>query len=289
MKKFFIGIIVFIALVSVSLIGVYIAVRVKLGVDLFNTVGQLKTLSEKVDEDKSFPNKFDPYSLQELKEQTNASLGEVIVYEKGKGFDGYSINYEAFTGKKSPLAYSEEHTGALLGIMFNQITGGKITIGEKEINADVLQVSFTNVDNEKGNCDFGVTIKIDLKPYKDDMKGFPVSLVRGSFPDYLYVTSVVHIEKDGEGIGYTLTSKYLTINNLNAEDTKDFFHTLDVLLKIGEIDGFNLQVGELFVNLLIGKKDNPGYVYTIQTAYGSGSFGFVELKINEVDTPMLIF
>ncbi len=289
MKKFFIGLIVFIALVSLSLIGVYIAARVSLGVDLFNTVGQLKTLSEKVDEDKSFPNKYDPYAMQELKEQTNASLGEVIAYEKGKGFNGYSINYEAFTGKKSPLAYNEQQTGALLGIMFNQITEGKIKIGEKDLNAEVLQVSFSNVDNEKGNCDFGITLKIDLKPYKDDMKGFPLSLVRGSFPDYLYVTSVVHIEKDGEGIGYTLTSQYLTINNLNAEDTKDFFHTLDALLKIGKIDDLNLQVGEIFVNLLIGTKDNPGYIYTIQTAYGSGSFGFLVVPIDEVDTPILLF
>ena len=85
MKKFFIGLIVFIALASLSLIGVYIAARVSLGVDLFNTVGQLKTLSEKVDEDKLYTKKYDPYDMQELKEQTNASLGEVIVYEKGKG------------------------------------------------------------------------------------------------------------------------------------------------------------------------------------------------------------
>ena len=289
MKKFFIGLIVFIALVSLSLIGVYIAARVSLGVDLFNTVGQLKTLSEKVNEDKLYTKKYDPYDMQELKEQTNASLGEVIVYEKGKGFNGYSINYEAFTGKKNPLFYTEQDTGALLGIMFNQITEGKIKIGEKDLNALVLETTFTNIENETGNCDFGVTLKIDLKPYKDDMKGFPFSLIRGSFPDYLYVTSVVHIEKDTEGIGYTLTSQYLTINNLNAEDTKDFFHTLDVLLKIGDIDDFNLQVGGIFVNLLIGTKDNPGFIYTIQNAYGSGSFGFIVVPIDEVDTPMLLF
>ena len=44
-KKLIISLIVIITIVAVALIGVYIAARVKLGVDLFRTAGQLKTLS----------------------------------------------------------------------------------------------------------------------------------------------------------------------------------------------------------------------------------------------------
>ncbi len=290
MKKLLIGLLILISLISMSLIGVYIAARVSLGVDLFNTVGQLKTLSEKVNEEKIFNKSYDLNDLEKLKEQTNASIGDVIVFESGSGLDGYSIDYTAFSGSKtSPLFYTEENTGALIGIMFKQINNGKLVVGKKELDAKVLQVKFDNVNNETGECDFGISIKIDLKPYKNEMDSFPFSLIRSHFPNYLYITSVVHIEKDAEGLGYNLTSKYLTINKLNAEDTKDFFHTLDVLLKIGKLDDFNLQIGNIFVNLLIGTEEEPGFIYTIQKANGSGSFGFLNMTIDEVETPLLVF
>ena len=47
-KKLIISLIVIIAIVAVALIGVYIAARVKLGVDLFLTILQLITLNQPV-------------------------------------------------------------------------------------------------------------------------------------------------------------------------------------------------------------------------------------------------
>ena len=45
-KKLIISLIVIIGILAVALISVYIVARVNLGVDLFRTVGQLKTLSQ---------------------------------------------------------------------------------------------------------------------------------------------------------------------------------------------------------------------------------------------------
>ena len=49
-KKLIISLIVIVGILAMALIGVYIVARVKLGVDLFRTVGQLKTLSQPVNE-----------------------------------------------------------------------------------------------------------------------------------------------------------------------------------------------------------------------------------------------
>lgn len=193
-KKLIISLIVIIAIIAVALIGVYIAARVKLGVDLFRTAGQLKTLSQPVNEQESFPAAYRSEDLADLKSQTDSQLGDVVLYEEGKGYEGYTVDFTALalsgvTAK--PVFLSEQQTGALAEIVFHQQTGGVLTIADKEISVCVLQIAFTEIDAETGNADLNVTVKLDLTPFKNDMEGFPFNLLKGIVPDALYVTSVV--------------------------------------------------------------------------------------------------
>lgn len=279
-KKLIISLIVIIAIAAVALIGVYIAARVKLGVDLFRTAGQLKTLSQPVNEQETFPAAYQSEDLADLKSQTDSQLGDVVLYEEGKGYEGYTVDFTALalsgvTAK--PVFLSEQQAGALAEIVFHQQTGGVLTIADKEISVCVLQIAFTEIDAETGNADLNVTVKLDLTPFKNDMEGFPFNLLKGIVPDALYVTSVVRIEK-GEGISYTVVPKYLTLNNLSAEDTSDFFHTLDVVLKIGSTEELNAKIGTTAANALIGTEQNPGFVYALKTTGGAGSFAFVTVE-----------
>ena len=72
-KKLIISLIVIIGILAVALISVYIVARVNLGVDLFRTVGQLKTLSQPVNEQESFPAAYRSEDLADLKSQTDTS------------------------------------------------------------------------------------------------------------------------------------------------------------------------------------------------------------------------
>lgn len=78
-KKLIISLIVIIGILAVVLISVYIVARVNLGVDLFRTVGQLKTLSQPVNEQESFPVAYRSEDLADLKSQTDSQLGDVIL------------------------------------------------------------------------------------------------------------------------------------------------------------------------------------------------------------------
>ena len=82
------SLIVMIGSFAVALISVYIVARVNLGVDLFRTVGQLKTLSQPVNEQESFPAAYRSEDLADLKSQTDSQLGDVVLYEEGKGYEG---------------------------------------------------------------------------------------------------------------------------------------------------------------------------------------------------------
>ena len=279
-KKLIISLIVIIGILAVALISVYIVARVNLGVDLFRTVGQLKTLSQPVNEQESFPAAYQSEDLADLKSQTDSQLGDVVLYEEGKGYEGYTVDFTALAlsgATAKPVFLSERQAGALAEIVFHQQTGGELTIADKEISVCVLQIAFTEIDAETGNADLNVTVKLDLTPFKNDMEGFPFNLLKGIVPDALYVTSVVRIEK-GEGISYTVVPKYLTLNNLSAEDTSDFFHTLDVVLKIGSAEELNAEIGTTAANALIGTEQNPGFVYALKATGGSGSFAFFSFE-----------
>ena len=279
-KKLIISLIVIIGILAMALIGVYIVARVNLGVDLFRTVGQLKTLSQPVNEQESFSAAYRSEDLAELKSQTDSQLGDVVLYEEGKGYEGYTVDFTALAlsgATAKPVFLSEQQAGALAEIVFHQQTGGVLTIADKEISVCVLQIAFTEIDAETGNADLNVTVKLDLTPFKNDMKGFPFNLLKGIVPDALYVTSVVRIEK-GEGLAYTVTPKYLTLNNLSGDDTSDFFHALDVVLKIGSAEELNAEIGTTAANALIGTEQNPGFVYALKATGGSGSFAFVSFE-----------
>ena len=290
-KKLIISLIVIIAIVAVALIGVYIAARVKLGVDLFRTIGQLKTLNQPVNEQEAFTAAYKSQDLADLKSQTESQLGSVVLYEEGKGYEGYSVDFTALAvsgATAKPVILSEQQAGALAEIVFYQQTGGKLTIADKEISVCVLQIAFTEIDAETGDADLNVTVKLDLTPFKNDMEGFPFNMLKGVVPDALYVTSVVRIEK-GEGLAYTVTPKYLTINNLSGDDTSDFFHTLDVVLKIGSAEDLNAKIGTTAANALIGTEQNPGFVYALKSVSGSGSFGFASFEKDGKQVNALIF
>ena len=274
-KNLIITFFVIVAIVGVTVIGGYVYVRTTHGIDLFRTAEQLKTLSKDVDESALCPNAYGEQDFAEMKSAVNDKIDGFIVYEKGKGYNGYSVNFASLAGKSmtDPIFLAEKHVGAIAQTVFYEQTGGKIKLGDKEVSVTVMQVDFSEIA-ANGSADFGVVAKLDLTPFKADMDGFPYKLLKKHIPDSLYVSSTVRVDKTEEdGFAYTVTHKSLTLNNLSADDTADLFDTLNAVLKIGTAENLNMQVGTMAVNALIGTKDNPGFAYSMK-AIGAKSFDF---------------
>lgn len=274
-RNLIITLVVIVAILGVTIIGGYIYVRTTYGIDLFRTAGQLKTLSQDVDESALCPNAYGEQDFAEMKSAVNDKIDGLIVYEKGKGYNGYSVNFASLAGKSmtDPIFLTEKQVGAVAQTVFFGQTGGKLKIGEKEVSVTVMQVDFSEIA-ANGNADFNVVAKIDLTPFKADMGGFPYKYFKKYIPDNLYVSSTVRVDKTEEdGFAYTVTHKSLTLNNLSADDTADLFDTLNAVLKIGTAENLNMQVGSMAVNALIGTKDAIGFAYSMK-AIGAKSFDF---------------
>ena len=275
LKGVLITLVVIIAIVGVTVIGGYVYVRATYGIDLFRTAGQLKTLTQAVDETALCPNAYGEQDFVEMKSAVNDKIDGLIVYEKDEGFNGYSVNFAAIEGQTvtDTISLTEKQVGAITQTVFYGQTGGKIKIGEKEVSVTVVQVDFSEI-SENGSADFGVVVKIDLTPFKADMGGFPYKYFKKYIPDNLYVSSVVRVDKTEEdGFSYKVSHKSITLNNLSGNDTADLFNTLNAVLKIGTAENLNMQVGTMAVNALIGTKDNPGFAYSMK-AIGAKYFMF---------------
>ena len=274
-KKLIISLVVIVAILGVAVIGGYIYVRTTYGIDLFRTAGQLKTLTQEVDEPTLCPNAYGDKDFADMKTEVNKRLDGLISYEEGKGYNGYSVNFAVLAGKSMDdmISLTEKQVGAIAQTVFYEQTGGKIKLGEKEVSVTVVQVDFSEfADN--GSADFNVVAKLDLTPFKADMGGFPYKYFKKYIPDNLYVSSTVRVDKTEEdGFAYTVTHKSLTLNNLSADDTADLFDTLNAVLKIGTAENLNMQVGSMAVNALIGTKDAIGFAYSMK-AIGAKSFDF---------------
>ena len=238
-KRLFVSLVVIVAVLGVAVIGGYIYVRSAYGIDLFRTAGQLKTLTEQVNEAELCPNAYGDSDFTDLKNSVNAEIEGLVKFEEGKGYNGYTLDFNALIGANisKTIALSEKQVGAQT-VFFEQ-TGGKIQLGGKQTDVTIVQTDFSEIA-ENGSADFNVVCKLDLSPFKADMDKFPYSLFKKYIPDSLYVSSTVRVDKTTDGqFDYTVSHKGLALNNLNAEETADLFHTLDAVLKIGSAESVN--------------------------------------------------
>ena len=289
--KFIIGIAVTVAVLLIAFFGVYFFVRSEFGIDLFRTAGQLKTLTEQVNETELCPHAYGDGDFVDLKNSVNSEIDGLIKSEDGKGYNGYTLDFDALIGANlsKPISISEKQVGALAQMVFFEQTGGKIQLGGKELDVKIVQTDFSEIA-EDGSADFNVVCKLDLSPFKADMDKFPYSLFKKYIPDSLYVSSTVRVDKTTDGqFDYTVSHKGLALNNLNAEETADLFHTLDAVLKIGSAESVNLQIGTIAVNALIGNEQSVGFAYSLK-AVGATTFYFANVTTaeNSIDCFMVV-
>ena len=141
-KKLITFLITIVAIVAVAVIGGYVYVRVNYGIDLFNTVSQLKVLSEKVDESKLCPEAFDKVNdMKDVQEMVNKSVENMIEYSE----ENYVVNLENLPeDMKAIIKLSDKQVGALANQVSCQQTGGVISVGNKSINYELKQIDFSN-------------------------------------------------------------------------------------------------------------------------------------------------
>ena len=276
LKRLIINLIALIGLIVIALVIGYVYVRKTYNIDLFNTVSQLKTLSKEVDEKDLHLVPVTDNDLADAKAEVDKSIENYITYEEGTGYNGYTVNLDKNDLKMNKfIALSEAQLGMIGQTILQQQTGGKISIGGKEVGINLRELRIQNVQDD-GSTDLTVIVELDLKPLFDEMKKFPLNFLKKYAPKKLYILSTVTITKGETAFSYEVSHKSISINNLKPEETVDFFNTLNFVFKIGTATDLNLLIGNTFANVLLGNETNPGFGYSLKQL-GAKDFLFATL------------
>lgn len=276
-KKLIITIITLVVVIIAGAVGTYIYVKNTYDIDLINTVLQLKKISDPVDEKKLITNPYTEEDKTKAHEEVNNSVNGFI------GNDG--INFDKLlTEMKTVIKLDDKQLACLAQEVIDQEMKGKITIGEQDIPLSLMQIDISHVNNE-GNADFNTIVKLDISSFKTNMNNFPLSMLKKYVPDYLYISSIVWVEKNKENevvvpFAYSTTSTSFTINTLTDKETTELFKTLDAVIKIGTADNLNNQIGNAILGSLIGSEEQNGLAYSLKQ-YGAKDYRFI--LENDVD------
>lgn len=278
MKKLIKILIAIILIVAAIFLGVYCWFRFAYNIDIFRTFGQLRTLSEPVDEATLCPNAFTDEDMPNIEQKVNEHVEGLIDYSEE---NGYTVDLNNLPEELNGIiTLSDREIGALSSTLVKQALNNEITIEGNTLGFEVKQVIIDL--NESDVPLFTVTVAIDVTSLKENLNSFPLSLVMGYIPDTFYVSSTVLVERpDGAAFAYAVSSHSMTINNLSATDTKELYGTVNNFIKLGELDTFNTQIGKTIIDALIGNENTTGLAYSLKEIgasdyeFSKGSFSVI--------------
>ena len=260
-------------LVAIIIVGLCLFVKIKYDVNVINVISQVKTLNESVNETDVFTHKISDSDFASAQTAVNTSISGLIAYSET---EGYVLSSSVSGNMQNSMQLTDKQSAALLNMVLNnQETATGLQIGDKTIGFDLIQMKFDNL--AENNVDVNVVVKLDISSLKQNMEGFPLSVLSNYIPDSLYISSTITVSKGESAFEYSKTHKEITVNNLNKEETAEFLKTLNLLMQFGEAETLSLSIGGSFVDALLGTSDVAGFAYSLQDA-GATGFSFSDLN-----------
>lgn len=255
---------------TIAFFGVYGWLRISYGIDLFATFQQLRVLGEEVNEEELCPNAFDENDMPDVQTLVNEHAEDLIKYSVENGT--YTVDFDNLPAELNGIiTLTDKQIGALLDTLVRQEYNNQIKVGDETLGLYVKQVI---IDMKNEVPLLTTTVCLNLEEIKEDMNGFPLNLVKGYIPNNLYISSSVLINRPGnEAFAYSVTSDSLIINNLSSSDTKSLYNTANTFLKFGDLDDFNVQIGQTLADALIGSETATGLAYSLKSV-GASDYSF---------------
>ena len=264
--RLIIGLVSFVFVIALLLFGVVIFAKVKYDVDLIGTISQVKSLTQEPNEER-LDYTYSNDDMERAKQDINASITDLITYTEE---DGYKVNEVVSQLMTTNISLDGKETAAILNSLLNSASKN-IEFMNQSVSFELVQIKYVNIT--ENSCDFDIMVKIDVSTLKEKLNFFPANLIAKYIPDNLYIDSNVTVTKASTPFEYSVSSNYLTINELDEEGTNELLTTLNKFVEVGNVEDFNLQIGKVFVDVIIGNAEQKGFIYSLKDA-GATDFVF---------------
>ena len=272
--KLLISLLSLVLVVAIAIGGVYFYAKSKFGIDIFQTISQLKIMAQNVDEATMFTNKFTEEDMKSAKETINEKAKDVIAYNET---DGYSITTSGLTPESNltgEIKLTDKQVGAVLNtIISNSESDLKINFGSYEISIEIIQIKFEQLDIENNTADVNIVMKLDISAIKNSMNSFPLSLFNKYIPKTLYISSTCTVTKGSNPFEYNVQGKSLTINKLDKTQSENIVKVLDLVTKIGTSTQLCETLCTPMIDAIIGNESSSGFAYSFKSL-GAKDYAF---------------
>ena len=285
MKTLFAGITAIIIIIGGLFIGADFALTKTMDISLIGTIANVAMLTAEPDKDHLCDHPFDKEKdMVDVQETVNASVENMITYSKEYG---YNVNFDNLPDDmKNIIVLTDKQVGALAETVIEQESQGQIHVsGNLYMDVELYQVKFEKGEGEDETI-VNTVIGIDATAYKSTMN-LPDMLndVAALVPDVFYIKSTFLVTKDKDAFTYSIDHISLEMNNLQANQSEDTFHVLNVVTGlmgvngdgtgIGDCEHINLQIADAVMDALVGSEDTRGLAYSLREI-GAKDFNFIE-------------
>ena len=254
--------------------GICIFVKVKYDISVFQTINCVNKLSQDVNEETAFPNKFSASDMSSAMTDVNAKIAGLITYTEADGYDVTGKGVTSETHLVSTLKITDKQLGAITDVIIrSQADKATTQLFGHDVTLELVQIKFDNINNTTGEADVNIVVKFDISFLRKEMNSFPLSLFANKIPSVMYVSSTNTISKGEGAFEYSVVPKEFAINNLSNSETQDLFKVINLVASAGSAEDMNKQIGTMFANLLIGNSESNGFAYSLKD-FGVADYSF---------------
>lgn len=269
--KLIYSLISFILAIALILVGIWAFVKIKYDINLINTIAQIKTLNEPVNENEKFTNLFTISDMASAQTAVNSKSANLIIGNEAEGYEIQSGT--SLSSLSGDIKLTDKQIAAILDNLLHQEgNNAAIQIGSQSLSINLIQILFKNI--QENSAEINIVIKLNTNIIKESMSSFPFNLISKYIPETLYLSSTVVVNKLEGTFNYDVQYKEMLINNLTTDETESFLKILNLVLKTGTSEQLCLNICKPFVDAMIGNATNNGFAYSLK-GLGATDYNFV--------------
>lgn len=274
--KIILRIVLIVVIVAALAIGaVWGFVYIKFHVNAFSVLGTLNDLNKPVAVETIAPKAINyEVDMASAQASANASIPNIIT----KDSEGnYSVNDTALPVMVSDMTLSDKQMCAIITTILKNSDKIDLKFGSvdlKDYDLKLVQFSFGDLNTETKTTTFNAVFSMSLTKLKNQMSGFPLSMLKGRIPDTIYLSNTVEITKGTNAWEYTVASNNISINNVQQNKLAEILTIANNFVQLGTVEELNQKIGTVLANGIIGNASNYGFAYALHSA-GAQDYNFV--------------
>lgn len=282
MKKSLLGRLISFILGIVILAGIALAllfafVKIKYDVNLYDSVKNVKKLNASVKEENVCKNKFGDNDLTTAKNSVNAVIPGFVT-ENEDGSLKFNLDFTSDIAVGTKMSFTDKQMAAIINNLLEETGDVNIEVAGEKLDVKLMEISISNIANDGKSADMKSVLKVDFKPVKAKLTGFPKKYLKKYVPDAIYISTTTNVLKNDtlDIYDYKLSAKSIVLNEMSEKDSEQIIDALNKFVKFDNIETLNDKISSAFMQAIVGKKDGETTSKGFGASVGANTFSFSE-------------